>query len=528
MGEKEMAAHREKQVSFLIKRFKGFWQQFRRSRRGMLGLIIILVFAVIAAMAPFLSPYDPLAPKLPGYYPRGNPPQASIVCVPTWYKYIPGRESVSENVLLTQDHEFSAESNFDSEGWRLSSSQPSSISAGYSATGGTHDSDGCVKIRYTRAESAPEKVEVALSKDFEFPFNDPPASIWIHVSYVVENSTTLPEPPVRLSFNIIREGESFKVMKENSRIITKVSGLSHNASDWLHDKLKSSGIYSIGGYHEKDIFSQAGTYTFQVIAEIFDDGEGEARDLTIYIDNLQMLLYGHAFGHLGTDSDDNAPRDLFTLLVYGTRISFMVGLLTAIFSVLIGLMVGLVAGYVGGASDEVLMRFADFLLVLPGLPLLIVLVMVLGSSIWNIIGVLIFMGWMGFSRSVRSMVLSLRERPFVESAKAAGGSTLYIIKQHVLPNVFALVYVSLATSVPGAIVSEASLAWLGLGDINVPSWGLMLFEFERAQIATSVPISEYWFWVLPAGIAIALMAMAFILIGFALDEILNPRLRQRR
>ena len=106
--------------------------------------------------------------------------------------------------------------------------------------------------------------------------------------------------------------------------------------------------------------------------------------------------------------------------------------------------------------------------------------------------------------------------------------TGYIIYRHILPNVFALVYISLATSVPGAIISEASLAWLGLGDINIPSWGVMLYDFSRTQTAIVKGLGEYWFWVIPPGIAIAAMAMAFILMGFALDEILNPRLRRRR
>jgi peptide/nickel transport system permease protein len=277
----------------------------------------------------------------------------------------------------------------------------------------------------------------------------------------------------------------------------------------------------------QQIFTKAGNYTAEFVISIED--LGETADYTLYIDNFQVIHYGKAFGLLGTASvPKGTPRDLFTMLIYGTRISFMIGILTAVFSVLIGLFIGLVAGYVRGLVDEGLMRFADFLLVLPGLPLLIVLVLVLGRSIWNIIGVLIFMGWMGFSRTVRSMVLSLRERPFIESAKASGGGTGYIIYRHILPNVFALVYISLATSVPGAIISEASLAWLGLGDINIPSWGIMLFDFSSTQTAIVRGLGEYWFWVIPPGVAIALLAMAFILMGFSLDEILNPKLRKRR
>jgi peptide/nickel transport system permease protein len=126
------------------------------------------------------------------------------------------------------------------------------------------------------------------------------------------------------------------------------------------------------------------------------------------------------------------------------------------------------------------------------------------------------------------MVISLRERAFVEAAKASGAGTMHIINRHILPNVFALVYITLATSVPGAIITEASLSWLGLGDPLTASWGKILYDFQTAGIALTKGLADYWFWVFPACIAIALLATAFILIGYALDEILNPRLRERR
>jgi len=149
-------------------------------------------------------------------------------------------------------------------------------------------------------------------------------------------------------------------------------------------------------------------------------------------------------------------------------------------------------------------------------------------GLWNIIILLTLFGWMSFARSVRSMVVSLRERAFVEAAKAAGAGTMHIINRHILPNVFALVYITLATSVPGAIITEASLSWLGLGNPLIPSWGKILYDFQSSGIATTKGLGEYWFWVFPPCIAIAALATAFILIGYALDEILNPRLRERR
>jgi len=167
------------------------------------------------------------------------------------------------------------------------------------------------------------------------------------------------------------------------------------------------------------------------------------------------------------------------------------------------------------------MRFADMLLVIPSLPLLLVLIAILGQSITNIIIVISMLGWMGFSRVVRSQVLSLKERAFIEAARAAGGSTVHIIMKHVLPNVMGLVYVSLATNVPAAITAEASLSFLGLGDPSIMSWGQMLHD-----IVYYAAIKELY-WVIPPGLCIAMLAVSFVMIGFSLDEILNPRLRSR-
>lgn len=518
-----MAALSKRRLSFLMQRFKGFWKEYRQSKRGLLGIVIIVFFGVVAVFAPLLTPYDPLEPRYPGFYPAQQPRLAEQLSVPIWYKSVLGDQTLSENMFVISDNEFRSEEIFDQEWVETHTPSQFNVEIEYSSTGGSHDDDGTVLITYSRGASEPApadgKVVVTLSHEFEYPFLNHPNSIWTHYSVYIENRTAIPDLPVTLSINVRKDTESFKIVDWR----TELTSL-RLVDKWKHDRGISTGF---SGNIEEDLFTEAGIYTYEFVLTIFDTGDGEL-DFTTKVDNLQMILYGEAFGILGTDANENSPRDLFTMLLYGTRISFLIGLLTAFFGVLIGLAVGLVAGYVGGLVDEALMRFSDFLLVLPNLPLLIVLVTVLGPSIWNVIGVLIFLGWMGFSRTVRSMVLSLRERPFIESAKAAGAGTFYVIQRHIVPNVFALVYITLATSVPGAILSEASLAWLGLGDINVPSWGMMLYDFGRANIALVRGVGEYWFWVIPPGIAIAVMAMSFILMGFSLDEILNPRLRQRR
>ena len=242
-------------------------------------------------------------------------------------------------------------------------------------------------------------------------------------------------------------------------------------------------------------------------------------ETAVYVDNMGLDFDGRIWGVLGTDQ---YGRDLWSQLIYGAGISLYVGVLAAVLSVVLGLIVGLAAGYLGRYVDEALMRFSDMLLVIPTLPLLIVLIAVIGPALENLILVVGLLGWMGFARLVRSQVLTLKERPFVEAAKAVGAGKVHIMVKHILPNVISLVYVSLATSVPGAIVAEAALSFLGFFDPNRMSWGRMLRE---AQGSGGV---KYWWWILPPGLCIAFLAIAFIMLGFALDEVFNPRLRQRR
>jgi peptide/nickel transport system permease protein len=144
----------------------------------------------------------------------------------------------------------------------------------------------------------------------------------------------------------------------------------------------------------------------------------------------------------------------------------------------------------------------------------------------NIIFVVGILGWMGFARTVRSSVLSIKERPFIEAARAAGAGGSHIMVKHIIPNVMPLVYVTLAMSVPGAIVSEAALSWLGLGPTDVMSWGRMLHEFQSSGVLASAALSR-WYWVIPPGVCIAALSLSFVLIGYGLDEILNPKLRAR-
>ena len=222
---------------------------------------------------------------------------------------------------------------------------------------------------------------------------------------------------------------------------------------------------------------------------------------------------------LGTD---DKGHDIWTWLVYGSRVAFIVGTLAAFFSVMIGTLYGVYSGFRGGMVDTILMRFVDIMLTLPVLPILLILTSILGPSIWNIILVISVLGWAGIARVIRAQTLSLRARPFIDAAKVAGASKSRIMLSHIFPNVLPYSFLYMTLGVAGAILSEAALSFLGLGDPKAISWGQMLYSIQTAGA-----VMYAWWWLLPPGFAITLISLGFYLVGRAFDEILNPRLRKR-
>lgn len=222
----------------------------------------------------------------------------------------------------------------------------------------------------------------------------------------------------------------------------------------------------------------------------------------------------------GTDYNG---KDVFSLTVYGARASLLVGILASLISIVIGTSVGIAAGFFGKMSDEVLMRFTDFFLVLPWFPLMIVLASLMGRSFNNVIIVIGITSWPSTARIVRAQVLSVKEMGFVERARAIGASDFHVIRKHISPNVFPLIFANTILLIANSIFSEAFLDFFGFGDPNVISWGMMLEEAYKYSAFTSFA----WWWILAPGGCIVLLIMAFYLMGESLDEIFNPRLRKR-
>jgi len=223
---------------------------------------------------------------------------------------------------------------------------------------------------------------------------------------------------------------------------------------------------------------------------------------------------------LGTDE---LGRDLLSILLQGGRVSLTIGLMATLVTAIIGTLIGVSAGYFGGRTEEILMRFTDLLLVIPGLPLMIVLASILGATYWNMILVIGIRGWTGTARVLRAQVLSLKEKPFIESARAIGSSDIRIIGRHILPNVLPLIVAQMVLRIGSSILSASSLSFLGLGDPTHLSWGMTLhYAFGVGSL-----FSNFYWYLVPPGVCIALVVLAFTFIGYAFDQIVNPRLRER-
>jgi peptide/nickel transport system ATP-binding protein/peptide/nickel transport system permease protein len=224
---------------------------------------------------------------------------------------------------------------------------------------------------------------------------------------------------------------------------------------------------------------------------------------------------------LGTN---DIGQDIFSEILWGTRVSLLIGLVAASAAILVGTTVGVVASLAGGWVDAVLMRITDVVLTIPFLPLAIVLAAFLGPSLWNTATVIALVIWARPARVVRSQGLSICSLTFVEAAHALGGGFRHVLVKHVLPGVLPLALSQFILATSSAILTEASLAFLGLGDPIQKSWGTILFY---AQARGAFLNGSWPWWVIPPGVLISVTVLSFVLIGRSLEETLMPRLRTR-
>ncbi len=236
----------------------------------------------------------------------------------------------------------------------------------------------------------------------------------------------------------------------------------------------------------------------------------EGYDKQVYADAWQFPSRQHP---LGTDP---FGRDLLTRIIYGARISLLVGFATNIAALLIGLPIGAISAWFGGVVDYIFMRIIDVVSAVPNLMLAILIATVLGSGLSNVILIFTLTGWMGIARLVRGQLLSLRENDYVLAARTIGVSDSRIIIRHLLPNALSPIIVSLTLGIPGAILGEAGLSFLGVGvNAPLPSWGRMLNEYLKS-------VQSHWYLTFFPGLMIAITMYAFTMIGDGLQDALDP------
>jgi len=261
-------------------------------------------------------------------------------------------------------------------------------------------------------------------------------------------------------------------------------------------------------------------FALMALASFFTPVLGPMYDPMTGVDPEISHATGPSLRHwLGTDF---IGRDIFTQLLEGAKIAFMVGLSAAFISIVLGTIIGMLAGYMGSVVDTLLMRLADMIMVMPSLLILLLLSALFGQlNIWLIVLLIALLRWPGVSRVIRAQTLTLKQRPFIDAAKVAGASHLRIIFRHIMPNVLPLSFLYMTFRVTSAILVEAALAFLGFGDPSQVSWGMMLQWVWKTGHMFQAP-----YWLLPPGICISLLTLSFYMLGRAMDEVLDPRLRK--
>ncbi|MBO8141536.1 MAG: ABC transporter permease [Firmicutes bacterium] len=457
------------------------WQEFRRSPRGMLGLGIFLVFLFLGLAAPWLTPYHPLEDQF----------LADRMARPAWMRYVSRyREApVTVDLFLFDNWAVSVEENVETER-------------------SEQDGQNVLLVR----PAGPGPARLVLEHRFEYRAK-PPGTFFVQVPYGFSGG-----PGATATAGLwlsAPDGQEYALW--TSRRLGNEVRWTTQRIDSRDMQLKMRLGFRPFANLASELLRVPGEY--RLTLEVTFEGGREA-DAVFRLGESRLRIPGQLHGLMGTD---HLGGDLWSQFVYGTRTSLMIGFVVAVIAVVVGTVVGIVSGYVGRWVDEVLMRLVDVFISIPFLPILIVLVAVTGKSLWNLVLVIGLFSWMSVARLVRSQTLTLRERAFVEAARAAGARPAYIMVTHILPNVLGLVFASLVLLVPSAIVAEATLSFLGFGDPRVPTWGRMLQNARGFGAFGELA----WWWILPPGLALTVLAMAFVFIGNTLDDILNRRGKER-
>jgi len=463
------------------RRIRQFWFEYKSKKIGLVGLVLLILYVVVALAAPWLSPYDPMS----------QPRLAQAFAMPEWVTALPQFQNLTRTQRLALSWNVKQGAEF-VKGWDLTTA--------------------VVDFQTETGQTA----KIELSSEFSYT-QIPPNEFFQQFSYEATNLQNI-EYSMILSLQTPGRPEPYIFWDSSTITVDKSQEVTVDSKDPVL-------IARLGFELQKNvanaIFAEKGDYTFKLVIQLRPIQGSTDAAAQLAIADGRLVILGHVHGILGTDY---LAKDIFTMIIHGARLSLSIGLLAALVGTSIGIFVGVASGYLGGAVDEISMRVVDILLCLPLLPLLLALVALYGRNVYYIVLFIAIFGWQGLARVIRSQTLSIRETSYIETARASGASGFYIMLRHIVPNIIPVAFASMVLAVPGAILFEASLSFLGFGDPRVITWGMML----QHAFGFGGFMHMAWWWIVPPGLAIIGLCLAFVFVGYAFDEIVNPRLRRRR
>lgn len=457
--------------------FKEFWSEFSRIKYGIVGLVLLFVFLGIVVLEPVIVQHKDVNSKWNDITYWDTLPRAAA---PAWTNWL---SSEKKAVHETIEPEMSIKT-----------------VQGMQIIEGTYN--------------------------YSYDYDQPPRDLNFYATAqgTINLSMKL-ERPDGTTIDLVQK--SIRAVNEKDIVITLASESSYQALQFVKKNEDPAVVPTI----KKDHVDPIHVLFAKAVPGIYKNPEALKGEYTIKLsaavmgknaklENSKIIAAGRVYGLFGTDT---SKRDIWSGVIAGAKWAMLIGLLTSFVSVVVGIVYGVASAYFGGWVDSLMMRFWEIFVCIPMLPVLIVISAVWKPSIWSLIFMMCAFYWRGSVKVIRSMGLQIKQETYIEAAKALDASHARILFKHMIPQLIPYSFASMALMVPGAIVSEATMSLLGLGDATIVTWGQIL----QGAVNDGAVLQGIWWWIVPPGLFIAFMGMTFAFIGFAMDTILNPKLKTR-